>query len=257
METFTLLSFGSAAMCLAYFFAGIIDASSGGGGLIILPVSLSVGFPTKFLMGTNQSATLFGAFTALAKYAKEKKIHWFSAWVTVPFAMIGASLGAKLNLFISEQTLKTIIIALIPVIAIITLINKNFGAENHIDELSRRRLVFNGVLIGLFMGAYQGFYGAGAGTFFMLAFAIADKLDLVTAAGNTKLCGLSANISATITYALSGAVMWKLVFVAMFFNIAGNYIGASLSIKNGAKFIRPMYFAVLILLFARLVFGLF
>ena len=38
--------------------------------------------------------------------------------------------------------------------------------------------------------------------------------------------------------------------------IAGNYVGSSLALKGGAKVIRPMFFVVLALLLARLLYGL-
>ena len=39
--------------------------------------------------------------------------------------------------------------------------------------------------------------------------------------------------------------------------IAGNYLGSSLALKGGARVIRPMFFVVLSLLLARLIYGLF
>ena len=41
-------------------------------------------------------------------------------------------------------------------------------------------------VIGLILGAYTGFYGAGGGAFILLAFTTLTKLDLITASGNTK-----------------------------------------------------------------------
>ena len=103
------------------------------------------------------------------------------------------------------------------------------------------------------MGAYQGFYGAGAGAFYMLAFAALDRLDLITASGNTKLVSLCSVITAGITYALSGQVVWTAAIAVSASNIAGNYLGAALAIRRGSRVIRPMLFAILGVLFIRLV----
>ena len=62
-------------------------------------------------------------------------------------------------------------------------------------------------------------------------------------------------IASVITYAMSGAVIWKLVIVATIFNVAGSYIGASLAIKKGAGIIRPVMFIVLALLIIKVIIG--
>ena len=44
----------------------------------------------------------------------------------------------------------------------------------------------------------------------------------------------------------------KFGFLATVTNVAGSYIGAGMAMKKGAKIIRPMFLAILALLFVRL-----
>lgn len=222
-----------------------------------MPAFLSIGFPVHFISGTNQCSASLGAITALLRFIRGGKIHWNSAFAAAIAAIGGAVLGAKINLFMPDEYLEKIMIVLLPIIAVIILVKRNFGAESHMEELSRLRLIGNAVGIGVVIGAYQGFYAAGAGTFYLLAFALLNKMDLVTASGNTKLVVVFANLSACITYAISGMVIWRIVIVASVFNIMGNYIGASLAVTKGAKIIRPMFFFCLALLFIQLMTNLF
>ena len=129
--------------------------------------------------------------------------------------------------------------------------------ENRSDELTTGQQVAVSLFIGLIWGTYTGFYGAGSGTFILLSFALLNKLDLVTASGNTKVCSSVASLTAAITYALSGAVVWQVVLPAALLNILGNYIGAGLALHKGAKVIRPMFFVVLLMLLVRLAVTLF
>ena len=131
------------------------------------------------------------------------------------------------------------------------LLKRDFGKENHADTLPARRVFAGALFIGLVVGGYQGFYAAGAGTFFMLAFALMMRLDLLSASGNTKLIALCSNITASVTYALSGNVAWMLVLSATLFNNAGNVLGAHLAIRRGTRLIRPMLLGILALLFLR------
>ena len=110
--------------------------------------------------------------------------------------------------------------------------------------------------IGLVIGGYDGFFGPGAGTFLMLAFTGLCRFDLLTASGNTKVANSASNLASLVTFAIAGKVMWSVGIPAALCGIVGNYVGSSLALKGGAKVIRPMFFVVLALLLARLIYGL-
>ena len=252
---FSVFSLQGAVLCAAFFLAGIIDAVCGGGGLLTLPMFMTTGFPVHLITGTNQCSIIFGSATSLVRFARTGHVHWPSALVTIPFAIIGAALGARLNILLPERWLEIIMIVLIPLVAAVVLFRRTFGSENHVDELSRTRGMVSAVIIGLVIGMYQGFYGAGAGMFFMLAFAILMKLDLTTASGNTKVVAFCSVVTSSLTYAVSGMVYWPMAITATLFNVAGSYVGAGLAVRRGARFIRPMFLGVLALLFVRLIIG--
>jgi len=249
---FTVFSLQGLLLGVTFFFSGIIDAVCGGGGLLSMPMYMAVGFPAHYVTGTNQCSIFFGGVTSLARYMRGGHIHWPTALVTGPLAIVGAFLGAKLNLVLPERVLEIIMVLLIPVAAAVILTKRNFGDENHVEEISAHRKWLGALLIGLVIGAYQGFYGAGSGAFFMLGFCLIHRLDLTKASGNTKFVAFCANLSSAATFAFSGMVVWPAVLLATVFNVAGSYIGAGLAMKRGARIIRPMFLFVLALLFVRL-----
>jgi len=53
-----------ALLFLAGLCAGFVDSIAGGGGLISLPVLLSVGLPPQVALGTNKLQGSFGTLTA-------------------------------------------------------------------------------------------------------------------------------------------------------------------------------------------------
>jgi len=249
---FSILSVQGLLLGVTFFFSSVIDAVCGGGGLLSMPMYMAVGFPAHYVTGTNQCSIFFGGVTSLLRYMKAGRIHWPTAIATGPLAILGAFLGAKLNLVLPERILEIVMVLLIPVAAAVILMRRDFGSENHVDTLSSGRKLFGALFIGLVVGAYQGFYGAGSGAFFMLGFCLLHKLDLTIASGNTKFVAFCANLSSAATFALSGMVVWPAVLLATVFNVAGSYIGAGLAMKKGAKVIRPMFLFVLALLFVRL-----
>ena len=237
----------------AFFLAGIIDAVSGGGGLLTLPTFLLLGFPVHLIVGTNQCSCCAGSLISLGRFAKSGRIYWKTAAISAPVSLLGSILGARLNLWIPERYLQIMMMVLLPIAAATLLLNRDFGLENRSGKLTTGQQV----AVALFWGTYTGFYGAGSGTFILLSFAPLNKLDLVTASGNTKVCSSVASLTAAITYALSGAVVWQVVLPAALLNILGNYIGAGLALHKGAKVIRPMFFVVLLMLLVRLAVTLF
>lgn len=249
-----LISLQTLLCCLAFFFAGIVDSITGGGGLITIPAMLAVGIPVRFITGTNQCSAWIGSGVAAFKYMRSGNIHLKSALITLPFAVVGSYLGARLNLIVPVRYLKVFMLVTVPVIAVFLFANKNLGDEDHVDEKSELSIAFWSAVIGLVLGGYQGFYGPGAGLFFMLAYAAFLKLNLVKATGNTRFVIAVASIISVSTYASSGTVLWGLAMAATVFNIAGSWLGAALAIKKGAEIIRPIMICVMVLLIIKLIF---
>lgn len=238
---------------IAYFFGGIVDAVCGGGGLITLPALFAIGVPAHIAVGTNQTSVLPGIVTSVVKFHKNGKIDMKNAIYAVPFGLVGGFVGAKLNLLVSEWYLQVLLMVLIPVLTVVTLFKPNVGAEDRSGENTRRKMVLLSAVIGFVVGTYHAFYGPASGTFYMLSFAMLLKYDLVTANGNARFITMFVSVVSSVTYALSGCVNWIYVLVAVPAYALGNYVGASLAISKGAKFVRPMYYGILALLFIKLV----
>ena len=244
-------------VCPLVFLGGLIDAVAGGGGLITLPAYLIAGLPAHMASGTNKCGNAFGTFLSTGRFLKRGDVHAPTAAAGAAGALIGAWVGARLNIIMPEQMLYYIMLAVVPVMAVFLLLKRDFGQEDRSGELTRLQLMAMGLGIGLVIGGYDGFFGPGAGTFLMLAFTGLCRFDLLTASGNTKVANSASNLASLVTFALAGKVMWSVGIPAAVCGIAGNYVGSSLALKGGAKVIRPMFFVVLGLLLIRLIYGLF
>ncbi len=244
-------------ICPLVFLGGIIDAVAGGGGLITLPAYLLAGLPAHLASGTNKCGNAFGTFLSTGRFLKRGDVHCPSAVAGAVGALAGAWAGARLNLIVPEQVLYYIMLAVVPVMAVFLLLKRDFGQEDRSGQLSRGQLMAMAAGIGLIIGGYDGFFGPGAGTFLMLAFTGLCRFDLLTASGNTKVANSASNLASLVTFALAGEVLWSVGIPAALCGVAGNYLGSGLALKGGAKVIRPMFFVVLALLLARLIYGLF
>ena len=82
-------------------------------------------------------------------------------------------------------------------------------------------------------------------------------MDVRTSSGTAKIINFSSNISALITSLVAGTVLVPLGLIASVFSIAGHYIGAGLTLKNGSKAVRPVILIVLALLTIKVISELF
>ena len=80
-------------------------------------------------------------------------------------------------------------------------------------------------------------------------------MDMRTAAAQTKVINLSSNISALVTFILTGNVYYTLGASSSFCSVAGHYLGAGLVVHDGQKIVRPMVLVVLGILFLKIIAG--
>ena len=237
------------------FCAAFVDAIGGGGGIISVPVYLLAGLPTHNALGTNKLSSCLGTAASTLRYIKNGFVDWPLAVPSVVFALVGAYFGTRLQLMVDDASLPYLLLLVLPVVAFILLKQKSFPeSRGEMAFALRAAIVWSASLV---IGLYDGFYGPGTGTFLLLIFCNLAKLDLRSASGNVKIVNLSSNIGALATALAAGTVLVPVGLIAAVFSIAGHYLGAGVTIKNGAKIVKPVIFIVLALLAVKIILELF
>ena len=240
-------------VCPLVFLAGLVDSIAGGGGLISLPAYILAGLPPHFAIGTNKLSSAIGTTVSTVRYCKNKFVDWGVAIPSIFLALIGSAIGANIALLMSENVMKYILIIILPVIAFYVLKGRTIKQDALEDAIPRKKVYLIACLASFFVGAYDGFYGPGTGSFLILIYTGLAKMDIKKAAGNTKLVNLASNVAALVTFLINGKIFFILGITAAVFSVAGNYIGSGLVIKNGHKVIRPIILVVLALLFIKVI----
>ncbi|WP_411676965.1 sulfite exporter TauE/SafE family protein [Caproicibacter sp.] len=247
-----------AIVCPLVFLASLVDSIAGGGGLISLPAYYLTGLPAHFCLGSNKFSSCTGTLFSTGRFLRSGNFHLRTAAVAAAAALGGSFLGARLTLFLDDHALRIAMLILLPAAAVfIFWRGRQRSDSNTFDQIPRRRAILLSAVIGLVIGAYDGFFGPGTGTFLILAFTTILGFDMKTACGNTKVVNLASNLAALATFIAAGTIQYNLAVPAAACSIAGHWIGSGLAIKKGAKFIRPVMVLVLILLFSKLVFDMF
>lgn len=238
-------------VAVGVFLASFVDGIAGGGGIISVPTYFLAGLPAHLALGTNKLSSSIGTAVSTARFIRNGYIDWKLALPSVLLALFGAHLGTRLQLSLDERYLKYMLLAVLPVVAVVVMRQRSLPEKRGTINLSLQMTIV--LSASLIVGAYDGFYGPGTGTFLILIFCNLAKLDLRTASGNVKLVNLSSNIGALFTSLLNGKVFLALGLIGAVFSIAGHYIGSGLAIKDGSKIVRPVILTVLVLLAAKVI----
>ncbi len=143
-------------------------------------------------------------------------------------------------------------LAALPVVAWLVWSKKDFGAVDESEKLSADERRRRGVIVAVPIGAYDGFFGPGTGTFFAIAFSRWCKLDLLGATARAKILNLVSNVAALAAFVWAGRVDWNVGLWMFGLAIAGNWVGSQLGVKRGAAIIRPVVALVCAGLFAKI-----
>ncbi|MBQ2751074.1 MAG: TSUP family transporter [Oscillospiraceae bacterium] len=240
-------------VCPLVFFGGFVDAIAGGGGLITLPAFMMAGIPVHFAQGTNKLSSSMGLVMAAIQYGRKGLIRYKPALVAAAGSTIGGSLGARALLFIPAEKAQLMLMIGLPVIATILLTRKSMKREQD-DIVDPKTEYTRGFFIGLGCGFYAGFFGAGGGSFLIMFSVALLGYSMITASATAKVINLACDISALVTYALSGRVIFALGIPCMLCCSLGSFVGSRMAIKWGSKFVRPVMIAVMSLIFVKLIY---
>lgn len=238
-------------VCPMVFLAGFIDAIGGGGGLISLPAYIFAGLPMHAAVATNKLSAATGTLISTTRLCRHAKIDFKLIVPAVFLAMAGATAGSEMSMLVDEKILKQMLLFVLPVVAFFVL-RKNAFASEKVEECSRIRTILISWLAAVMIGMYDGFYGPGTGTFYIIIFVTFAHLSSMDAAVNTKILNLTSNITSLLVFLWNGECYILLGLCASLFSIAGNYLGAGMVLKNGSKAIKPVILLVLLLLFIKI-----
>lgn len=238
-----------ALLGLAAFAAGFIDSIAGGGGLITVPALLLSGMTPIQALGTNKVGGMFGSASATLSYASKGLVDIKSQKLPALMATLGGCLGAAVATVVPGELMR----ALLPILLIA--IALYFALKPNMDDVDRQQritpFVF-GVTVAPLIGFYDGVFGPGTGSFFMLAYVGLLGYGVLKATAHTKLLNLGSNVGSLLVFIFAGAVVWKAGLVMGVCQFIGARVGSSLAMRVGAKLIKPLLIIVCVALAVRL-----
>ena len=234
-----------AIVTLASLFAGCVDAIVGGGGLILVPALFGVfpGAAPATLLGTNKATGIWGTGWATVQFARRVQLPWRALAPAAMIALLGSFAGAWTLTLVSAEGLRKALPIILVAVLVYTVVRKDLGLT-HAPSRSGRAQAAIACAIGAVIGFYDGFFGPGAGSFFVFAFVRLLGFDFLNASASAKLLNVATNFAALVLLGLKGHVWWHVAAVMAVANVIGSLLGTRLALKHGAGFVRIAFIVV-------------
>jgi len=241
MDTSILLDIG---FFIAVFFATFFGAISGGAGLIVRPLLISLGVPPQFAIGTTRTANVFTRLVGLSQFNKHNKIDWRLAFTLLIPATIGSIIGVQIVVSLDQELLTRIIGFMILLSGVTLLIKKDIGTINLGRIPSTRRKIFGAITYAIttLIATLTG--GGGVINNYILLHVY--KKSYISSAAIRKVAGFGGSVVSSLLFIHYGFINWYYALIILVAGSIGTYLGVRHGIHKGEEWVR---YLVLIVVF--------
>ena len=233
-------------LLLAAFCAGFVDAIAGGGGLLTLPALLAAGLPTHVALGTNKGQAVWGSGAALLTFARRGLVDRQAAPGRFLAGFVGSLCGAGLVLLVAPAVLRPLVLALLVLVALFLTFRPPLAPTE------RARPAWVGMLLALGVGAYDGFFGPGTGTFLIVGYVLLLGHALTRASAEAKVVNFASNLAALLVFAAKGDVIWSISLPMAAAQMLGSWAGTHAAVRGGDRLVRGVLLLVVVALVGKL-----
>lgn len=244
-------------IAFAIFITGIASSfiggvTSGGGGLLSIPIFIFLGLPPDVAVATNRLGTLGGVTGTLVKFFRSGKIVYKYVIPLVIVSTIGGVIGANLLVDINKVLLLKIIGLVILAILPIVLWKKDIGILE--KNRSHSKMLFLGMILYFFLSVYDGFLGMGGGILIAYLFVLVLGFTYIQANATDKVAVFFNVLFSVIIFAFHHLINYYYGIIFIAGSLIGGYLGAHTAIKKGDKWVRAAFIIVAIIFGIKLVF---
>ncbi|MCC7006719.1 MAG: TSUP family transporter [Ottowia sp.] len=226
-----------AALTAVSLFAGFIDAIAGGSGLITLPALLIAGIDPMAALATNKLQSASGTISATIVFARKGILQWRAGLPMALMALLGGNAGALCASLAPKSVLESIVPILLILVALYFALSPKLNDETRHAKLSV--FIFS-MCVAPLIGFYDGIFGPGAGSFFMVSCTLLLGQNILQAVSNAKLANAASNIGALIVFLAKGAIIIPLAIAMACGALIGAQIGARCAMRFGPRLIKPL-----------------
>ena len=242
-EILSLIALGAAA--------GFINTFAGGGSMLVVPFLIVLGFPANVANATNRVAIVLQNLVATTTFKQKKVLDVKGDTKLLIPAILGSIAGAFLAVDINEAILEKIIGGLLVIMFFMVLLKPDTWVKANAEKAKAKNPIVR-FLIFFGIGFYGGFIQIGVGFFLLAGLVLGCGFDLLKANAVKVFIVLFYTLIALVIFIFYDLIDWKAGLILACGSMAGAWIGSRLSIKWGARYIRYVLLAALLIVALKL-----
>jgi uncharacterized protein len=200
-------------------------------------------------VATNKLGAVFGSASSTLAFHRASKIDPPTMAGPAVAALIGSALGALALPYAPRQALADAL----PIVLIAVALYFAFAPA--LDESLRRARMsprLYALTLAPAIGFYDGVFGPGAGSFYMIALLTLAGCGLITAMAGARLANFGSNFGSLVIYAFGGHIVVAAGLAVGLGAFLGARLGAGSALKAGARLVRPLIVVVSVVLALKL-----
>lgn len=225
--------------------SGFINMFAGGGSMLVVPFLIFLGLPANVANATNRVAILLQEIVSTVTFRQGKVLDAKTDYKLLLPATLGSVVGACIAVDIDTGTLQKVIGGLLIVMFFFILLDPNTWIKANVGKAKAKNPVVR-FLIFFGIGFYGGFIQIGVGFFMLAGLVLGCGYDLLKANALKVVLILCYTVLALGIFIYYDLIDWKTGLILSCGNMVGAWLGARLSIKWGAKYIRYILLLALV-----------
>jgi len=220
-----------AALMIAGWIAGMMNAIAGGGTLVTFPTLIFIGLPSISANATSTVALLPAALSSAFGYRKSIQI--VSRWLKLfaPVSLLGGLLGGILLVRTPSKVFDGLVPFLILFATILFMLQASVarmvGARPASVHTQQRHWLVGAALFQLAVALYGGYFGAGIGILMLASLGLLGFEDVHQMNALKVMLGFLINVVAAAYFIANGLVHWQSAAIMTLGTIGGGYSGAA------------------------------
>lgn len=206
--------------------------------MITLPALLLAGVPPQLSLGTNKLAGTCASLTATAIFARAGRLDRRVLRNASGPVLVASGIGAFTATRLGSGSLRVLILVAVLGAAAWAALRPVRDQAHPVPASNRMRWIASALLVTV--GFYDGILGPGTGLFLFAILVALGRLAFVEAAGTGRALNLASNVGALAVFATLRKVDPLIGLTMAAGVVVGARTGATLAIRRGASFVRPM-----------------
>lgn len=243
-----------AAIAVAGFVAGTVNAVVGSGTLLTFPTLLAAGYPPVIANVSNTIGIFFGTVGSVFGYRRELAGQRSRILLLMLPAVAGGILGSFLLLVLPQRVFKGVVPVLIGIAVVLVILQPwltrhlsvHFGGP-----LAQRVLL---PLAAFLTAIYGGYFGAAQGVILMGIFLVLIDDSAQRLNGLKNVCAAITNLVSSVYFVLFAQVAWEPALVIGVTSLAGSQVGSALGRRLSPLLLRAVIVVACVAAVARLLF---